>query len=307
MKKMYFIVNLVAGKARISKKLGAIVDEFTKAGYYITIHTTQSGDDAAEWAKYACHHGYDLLVCAGGDGTLSQCLQGIMECEDRIPIGYIPAGSTNDFAKNLGIPTDTIEAVRYIINGKPCLCDIGSLNSQSFSYVAAFGAFTNITYDTSQRVKNLFGHAAYMVNGAAQLNNIKAKKMRIECDGEVIEDEFIYGMVTNTASIAGILKMDSFLLDDGIFEVTLVRKPDNIFDLDRTALSLLKNDTEHKNILYFRTSKLVITNLDDEPFSWTRDGEYGGSNIVNTIVNNRRAVEFLVAEPEKLPFSNLTS
>ena len=101
--------------------------------------------------------------------------------------------------------------------------------------------------------------------------------------------------------------MDNFLLDDGIFEVTLVRKPDNIFDLDRTALSLLKNDTEHKNILYFRTSKLVITNLDDEPFSWTRDGEYGGSNIVNTIVNNRRAVEFLVAEPEKLPFSNLTS
>lgn len=303
MQKMYFLINLVAGKAAMSKKLGSVVDEFTKAGYDITVHTTQSGDDAAVCAKYACESGYDLLVCSGGDGTLSQCLQGIMESEKRIPIGYIPAGSTNDFAKSLGIPNETIDAVNYIINGTPCPCDIGTINNQSFSYVAAFGAFTSITYETSQKFKNIFGYAAYLMNGVTQLTNIKAKKLRIEHGDTVIEDEFIFGMITNTASVAGFLKMENFLLDDGVFEVTLIRKPRNVLERDRTALSLLKNDTDDKNILYFRTDKIVITNLDDEPFTWTRDGEYGGNSVVNTIVCNRCAVEFIVANPDSLPFS----
>lgn len=303
MKKMYFLVNLVAGKAAISKKLGAVVNEFTKAGFDITVHSTQSGDDAAICAKYACENGYDLLVCSGGDGTLSQCLQGIMECENRIPIGYIPAGSTNDFAKSLGIPGETIDAVNYIINGSPRPCDIGTINDQSFSYVAAFGAFTNITYETSQKFKNIFGYAAYLMNGVTQLANIKAKRIRIEYEDIVIEDEFIFGMITNTASVAGFLKMDNFLLDDGVFEVTLIRKPKNMLERDMTALSLLKNDTDNKNIVYFRTDKVVITNLDDEPFAWTRDGEFGGKNVVNTIINNKCAVEFIVTNPESLPFS----
>lgn len=303
MQKMYFLINLVAGKAAMSKKLGSVVDEFTKAGYDITVHTTQSGDDAAVCAKYACESGYDLLVCSGGDGTLSQCLQGIMGSEKRIPIGYIPAGSTNDFAKSLGIPNETMDAVNYIINGTPCPCDIGTINNQSFSYVAAFGAFTSITYETSQKFKNIFGYAAYLMNGVTQLTNIKAKKLRIEHGDTVIEDEFIFGMITNTASVAGFLKMENFLLDDGVFEVTLIRKPRNVLERDRTALSLLKNDTDDKNILYFRTDKIVITNLDDEPFTWTRDGEYGGNSVVNTIVCNRCAVEFIVANPDTLPFS----
>lgn len=303
MQKMYFLINLVAGKAAMSKKLGSVVDEFTKAGYDITVHTTQSGDDAAVCAKYACESGYDLLVCSGGDGTLSQCLQGIMESEKRIPIGYIPAGSTNDFAKSLGIPNETIDAVNYIINGTPCPCDIGTINNQSFSYVAAFGAFTSITYETSQKFKNIFGYAAYLMNGVTQLTNIKAKKLRIEHGDTVIEDEFIFGMITNTASVAGFLKMENFLLDDGVFEVTLIRKPRNVLERDMTAISLLKNDTDNKNILYFRTDKIVITNLDDEPFTWTRDGEYGGNSVVNTIVCNRCAVEFIVANPDSLPFS----
>lgn len=303
MQKMYFLINLVAGKAAMSKKLGSVVDEFTKAGYDITVHTTQSGDDAAVCAKYACESGYDLLVCSGGDGTLSQCLQGIMGSERRIPIGYIPAGSTNDFAKSLSIPNETIDAVNYIINGTPCPCDIGTINNQSFSYVAAFGAFTNITYETSQKFKNIFGYAAYLMNGVTQLTNIKAKKLRIEYGDVSIEDEFIFGMITNTASVAGFLKMENFLLDDGVFEVTLIRKPRNVLERDRTAISLLKNDTDDKNILYFRTDKIVITNLDDEPFTWTRDGEYGGNSVVNNIVCNRCAVEFIVANPDLLPFS----
>ena len=303
MKKMYFIVNLVAGKAEISKNLGAIIDEFTRSEYDITIHTTQSGTDAAYCARYACDSGYDLLVCAGGDGTLSQCLQGIMASESRIPIGYIPAGSTNDFAKSLGIPADPMRAVRYIIEGEPCLCDVGILNDQCFSYIAAFGAFTNVSYETSQRVKNLFGHAAYVANGAMQIGSIKSKNLRIEHDGETIEGEFIYGMITNTASVAGLLSIKDFLLDDGVFEVTLIQKPKNVMELGATELSLLKNDNSDKNIIFFRTDRIVITNLDEEPFTWTRDGEYGGNCTVNEIVNHKQAIPFIVNYKSQLPFS----
>ncbi|SHM76186.1 diacylglycerol/lipid kinase family protein [Ruminococcus flavefaciens] len=302
MKKIYFIVNLVAGKAVISKKLGKIIDEFVKNGYEVTVHTTQSGDDAVEQAVYACENGFDKLVVAGGDGTLSQCLQGVMGSNRRIPIGYVPAGSTNDFAKSLGIPSDQLKAAVVAAQGEPVFCDVGGFNDRYFSYVAAFGAFTNITYETSQKVKNVFGHAAYIADGAKELGHIKAKPMRIEYEDMVIEGDFVYGMVTNTSSVAGMIKMKDFLLDDGIFEVTLIRKPRNPAELGKTALSLLKNDMTDKNIIFFRTNKVTITNLSDEPFSWTRDGEYGGEEIVNSFCCHKKAVPFVVADKEKLPF-----
>ena len=302
MKRIYFVVNLVAGKAVISKKLGVIIDEFVKEGYEVTVHTTQSGGDAVEQAVYACKEGYDLLVVAGGDGTLSQCLQGVMGCEKKIPIGYVPAGSTNDFAKSLGIPSDQLKAAKVITHGKPVVCDVGGFNDNYFSYVAAFGAFTNITYETSQKVKNVFGHAAYIAGGAAHLGSIKAKPMRIEYDDKVIEDDFIYGMVTNTASVGGMIKMKDFLLDDGVFEVTLIRKPRNPADFGKTAFSLFRNDMTDKNIISFRTDNVTITNLSDEPFSWTRDGEYGGEEVVNHICCHKKAVPFIVCGKENLPF-----
>jgi len=303
MEKLYFIINLVAGKAAISKKLGEIINEFVKEGYEVTTHTTQSGEDAVEQAVYACENGYDRLIVAGGDGTLSQCLQGVMSCERRIPIGYIPAGSTNDFAKSLGIPFDQVKAVSTIINGEPTYCDIGSFNDSYFSYVVAFGAFTNVTYETPQKIKNVFGHAAYIADGAAHIGSIKAKPLRIEYEDKVIEDDFLYGMVTNTSSVAGMINMKDFLLDDGVFEVTLVRKPKNAAELGITAFSLIKNNMENKNILFFRTNELTITNLSDEPFAWTRDGEYGGMESVNHICCHKRAVPFMVSGKENLPFT----
>ena len=306
MEKIYFIVNLVAGKAAISKKLGKIIDEFIKNGYEVTVHTTQSGDDAVEQAVYACENGFDRLVVAGGDGTLSQCLQGVMGSDRRIPIGYIPAGSTNDFAKSLGIPSDQFKAADSIINGEPVLCDVGGFNESYFSYVAAFGAFTNITYETSQKIKNVFGHAAYIADGAKELGHIKAKPMRIEYEDNVIEDEFIYGMVTNTSSVAGMIKMKDFMLDDGAFEVTLIRKPKNPAELGKTAFSLFKNDMTDKNIIFFRTDKVTITNLSDAPFSWTRDGEYGGEEVFNHICCHKRAVPFIVCGKEELSFEKET-
>lgn len=304
MKKIYFIVNLVAGKAIIADKLGKIIDEFVKAGYEVTVHTTQSSQDATEAAEYACSGNFDMIVCAGGDGTLSQCLQGIMHSKNRLPIGYIPAGSTNDFAKSLRIPKDTMKAVRSIIEGEPSPCDVGGFNDEYFSYVVAFGAFTNITYETSQNIKNIFGHAAYVFSGLLQLTNIKPRRMRIEWDENVIEDDFIFGMVTNTESVAGMLSLNDFLLDDGVFEVLLIKKPGNPMHLREIVLSLLnmKGDIDKTYVKYFRTNKITFTSLGTDPVTWTRDGEYGGNSMVNTVFNYNQAVSFIVGKDNDVNF-----
>ena len=296
MKKAYFIVNLVAGKALIADKLGLIINEFTKAKYEMTVHTTQSSTDAAEAAEYACANDFDLIVCAGGDGTLSQCIQGIMKSEHRLPVGYIPAGSTNDFAKTLGIPKDIMAAVKLIIEGKPVPCDVGGFNGEFFSYIVAFGVFTNISYETSQNLKNVLGHAAYFLNGLMQLTNIRSKRMRVEYDGNIIEDDFIFGMVSNTASVAGMLSMSEFVLDDGLFEVMLIKKPSNPMQLQSLIRSVLnlRGDIDKKYIKFFKTNKIRFTSIGGETVTWTRDGEYGGNYISNTIVNNNRAISFIV-------------
>lgn len=298
MKKLYFIVNPIAGRATIGDKLCEIIDEFNKADYEVTVHITQSADDASFSSKYACDNGFDLLVCAGGDGTLSQCLHGIMSSVNRIPIGYLPAGSTNDFARSLGIPKTTMEAVKWITEGKPMSCDIGGFNDNYFTYIVAFGAFTSVAYETSQQVKNIFGHASYILNGMTQLNTLRSKRMRIEYDNVVLEDDFIYGMVTNSASVAGLLSMNDFLLDDGVFEVTLIKKPANIVQLQQIVHSLLNisEEIDKEYIRFFRTDKITFTSLSDDPINWTLDGEFGGDSQVNTVVNLKKAISFMVGD-----------
>lgn len=298
MKKLYFIINLVAGRATIGYKLGEIIDEFNKADYEVTVRITQNGDDASEQSLYACENGFDLLVCAGGDGTLSQCLHGLMKSERKIPIGYIPAGSTNDFARTLGIPKSTMDAVKWITTGQPVQCDIGSFNDKYFTYIVAFGAFTNVTYETSQQVKNILGHASYLLNGMTQLSSVRSKRMRIEYNDTVIEDDFCFGMVTNSASVAGLLSITDFLLDDGMFEVTLIKKPTNIVQLQKIVHSLLNisEEIDREYIKFFRTDKITFTSLSDEQISWTLDGEFGGDTQVNTIENCNKAIEFMIGE-----------
>lgn len=298
MKKIYFIANLVAGKCIINDKLGEIIDAFIKKGYEVTVRITQSSGDAVNQAEYACKNNFDMLLCAGGDGTLSQCLQGLMQSENKIPIAYIPAGSTNDFAKCLGIPSDTSDALRWILNGVPTRCDIGALNQRFFTYIAAFGAFTNVTYETSQQIKNILGHSAYLLNGLMQITSLRSQRMRIEYNGTSIEDDFIFGMVTNSASVAGLLSMNDFLLDDGVLEVTLIKKPANIVQLRKIVLSLI-NISEEINkeyVKFFRTDKITFTSLDGQPIAWTTDGEFGGEAIENTVACHNKAVEFIVNE-----------
>ena len=302
MRRIYFIVNLIAGKAEIGEHLGEVIEEFNKSDYEVVVHVTQNSMDAIIAASYACENDFDMIVCAGGDGTLSQCIQGVIKSNIQIPVGYIPAGSTNDFARSLGIPRVTMDAVERITSTEPTLCDIGQFNDSYFTYIVAFGAFTNVTYETSQQVKNIFGHSAYIFSGLMQLTSIRSNRMRIEYDGNVIEDEFIFGMVTNSASVAGLLSMNDFLLDDGMFEVTLIKKPTNIVHLHQIVSSLLKisEEIDKEYIKFFRTDKIVFTSLNNEPITWTRDGEYGGDSTVNTVSCLRRAIPFFVEDKSKI-------
>ena len=302
MRRIYFIVNLIAGKAEIGEHLGEVIEEFNKSDYEVVVHVTQNSMDAIIAASYASENDFDMIVCAGGDGTLSQCIQGVIKSNIQIPVGYIPTGSTNDFARSLGIPRVTMDAVERITSTEPTLCDLGQFNDSYFTYIVAFGAFTNVTYETSQQVKNIFGHSAYIFSGLMQLTSIRSNRMRIEYDGNVIEDEFIFGMVTNSASVAGLLSMNDFLLDDGMFEVTLIKKPTNIVHLHQIVSSLLNisEEIDKEYIKFFRTDKIVFTSLNNEPITWTRDGEYGGDSTVNTVSCLRRAIPFFVEDKSKI-------
>ena len=302
--KIYLIVNLIAGKALISENLGNIINEFTKIGGEVTVHPTQSSQDVADSAYYACENNFDIIVCGGGDGTLSQCIQGVMKSQNRLAIGYLPAGSTNDFAQSLDIPKNIMDAVQWVINGKPTNCDIGRFNNEYFTYIAAFGAFTNITYETSQKVKNTLGHAAYILNGLMQLTSIRSKRMRIEYDGNTIEDDFLFGMVTNSSSVAGLLSINDFMLDDGVFEVVLIKKPTNIVQLRQIVHSLLNisEEIDKDYIKFFRTAKITFTCLDKEPATWTRDGEYGGDSMKCVISNYQKALSFMICDCDETKF-----
>ncbi len=297
LKQLYFICNLHSGKAAVGAHLAEIIDQFTANDFQVTVHPTQEPGDAIRCAKAACDAGiYDILVCSGGDGTLNEVIQGCMASNSQCPIGYIPFGSTNDFARGLGIPQNPTDAVYSIIYGDSILCDVGSFNEKYFTYVAAFGALTEISYNTSQAVKNVLGHAAYILNGIAKLPKIRSCHMRIAHDGGVIEDEFLYGMVTNSSSVAKFLSLSEIQWDDGLFEVTLIRKPSSLIELQQliAAFSKIQLGPAKQYLHYFRTSQLTITNLDDEPISWTIDGEYGGTERVNKICNYQKAVAFRI-------------
>ena len=297
MKQIYFICNLHSGRASAGAHLAMIIDKFTAAGFQVTVHPTQDRGDATACAKLACDAGcYDILVCSGGDGTLNEVIQGCMKSKTQCPIGYIPLGSTNDFARGLGIPKDPEQAVDCIIHGEDLVCDVGSFNDKYFTYVAAFGAFTEISYETPQHFKNLLGHSAYLLNAISKLPKIRAYRMRIEYDGGVIEDEFLYGMVTNSSSVAKFLALSDVRWDDGLFEVTLIHKPSNLVEFHKLvmAFSKIQLGLAKQYLHYFRTSHLKVTALDEEPVSCTIDGEYGGTERVNEVFNRKQAVTFHV-------------
>ena len=288
-RKLLFVVNPYAGKAAIRSHLLRIVDIFVRSGWMPTVYTSQrSGELPAFVAREASK--YDLVVCSGGDGTLNETLNGLMHLERRPPLGYIPAGTTNDFASSLGISKTMTKAAQGVVDGVPVSVDVGRFNERYFAYVAAFGAFTDVTYATPQQFKNSLGRLAYLVEGAQRLSALKTYPLHLEYDGGETDGEFLVGIVSNSSYVAG-LPVGRWIdtsMSDGLLEVSLVRKPNQIIELTRVASSLVKGELDPELIFSVKTRQLRITS--PEPIPWTLDGEYGGSPSEVNIENLHRSL-----------------
>lgn len=287
-KKMLFIINPVSGRSQIKNHLLEIIEIFSGAGFQVVCYTTKGPGDARRVARERAGD-YLYIVCAGGDGTLDEVVSGMMENRDKpfVPIGYIPAGTTNDFASSLHIPSNMKDAAKIIASGSVYRCDLGRFNKKDyFTYVAAFGIFTGTSYQTPQELKNQLGHLAYILQGVSELGQMKAYRVHIEAVAENngkkekvdLEGDFAYGMVTNSRSIGGFQNLTGKEVDlqDGLFEVTLVRMPTNPLELSEILMALGNPEMESSMIVTFKTSKISLSC--DETIAWTRDGEYAGAH-----------------------------
>lgn len=292
-KKLLFIYNPKAGKAKIKNKLADILDVFARAEYEITVFPTQGQGDARHLMECRSRD-YDLVVCSGGDGTLDETVTGMVESGFRTPIGYIPAGSTNDFGGSLSLPKNMLKAAEMIVEGKNFPCDIGAFNEDVFVYIAAFGLFTEVSYETDQDAKNMLGHMAYLLEGMKRLSSIKSFPMRISYEDKIIVDDFIFGMITNSTSVGGFKNITgkNVKLDDGVFEVTLIKRPKNPIELNNIIVSLLNHDVDADVMYCFRTAALSLEST--EPVAWTLDGENGGSHKSVSIKNIWKGMEIRV-------------
>ena len=294
MKEMLFILNPTAGRTHIKNRLFDIINAFSEADYRVTVFPTRQPIDGRS-IVISEGSDYDLIVCAGGDGTLDDVVTGFMMSKCEKPLGYIPAGSTNDFARSLGIPLDPMAAVTNITSGHPFPIDVGAFNKHDyFIYVAAFGAFTEISYSTDQQVKNIFGHAAYIMKGIRSLNNVTTYQAVIRYDDVEITDNFIYAMITNSLSVGGmrnVVLADDVKFDDGIFECLLIKTPTNPIELQAIINSLLISEVNEKYMYCFKTSRLEITSEEDIP--WVMDGEFGGEHKEVVIENHQKAIQII--------------
>lgn len=290
--KVLFIFNPHSGKGLIRNDLLEIVDIMVKASYEVTIYTTQYQGDAISKVEKEAKN-FDRIICSGGDGTLDEVVTGLIKSGVDIPVGYIPAGSTNDFANSLEIPKGMVEAAAVAVTDQRFPCDVGDFNGDTFVYVAAFGLFTEVSYQTSQELKNILGHVAYILEGAKSLHDISSHKMQVEHDGIVIQDDFIYGMVTNSVSVGGFkgITGSDVHLDDGVFEVTLIKNPRNPIELNE-ILACLTSLIDDSDLIYsFKTNEIKFTSK--EPVGWTLDGEFGGEHTELTIKNLQKRIEII--------------
>ena len=297
MKTLLLIYNPVSGRGVIASELSFMVDCFTRAGFLVTARPTQYAGEATELASTFGAQ-FDRIICCGGDGTLSETAAGLLCVSNPPVLGFIPAGSTNDCAASLHLPRNLKECIRRIAqDGIPRPWDVGTLNDKSFVYVAAFGAFTSVAYDTSQDLKNTIGHLAYVFGGVAAIPSIVPHHLKLEYNDTVLEDDFYYGMVCNTISIGGIkpLSTDLIRLDDGLFEVVLVRRPTSIVDMSSSLMALARQEPLSEGaIVTFRTTRLKITA--ESPLRFTLDGEYGGAHQTAEIINHQHALTILHGE-----------
>ena len=296
MKRLLFIYNPHAGKELLKPKLSDIIDIFVKAGYEVVAYPTQSYRDAYRKVSEYDSDEYDLVVCSGGDGTIDEVVTGMMQRDKRDPIGYIPTGTTNDFANSLHIPKGLLRAADNAVNGTLFPCDVGKFNDDIFVYIAAFGLFMDVSYQTKQEMKNVLGHLAYVLEGTKRLFNVPSYRIKVTHDGETLEDEFIFGMVTNSRSVGGFRNMigKQVVFDDGLFEVTLIKTPKNPLALQEIVASLLIEQVDTKHMYSFKTGRITFESLEEIP--WTLDGEFGGAHDEVTVENLNRQLRIMVPE-----------
>ena len=293
MKKMLFILNPCAGMKKASRSLPDILAVFNRAGYDVSVYITEGPGDGTKAVKERSAD-VDLVVCCGGDGTFNEVITGILEEGLQLPIGYIPAGSTNDFAASLGLSTDFVSAAEAIVEGSAQTYDAGRFLDRYFSYVASFGAFTKVSYATPQSIKNAFGHTAYLLEGIQELSQIRKHHVKLTLDNdEVLEDDYLFGAICNSTSVGGIVSLDPNQVDlqDGKFEVLLIRCPKTLQEIPECLLAVQKQQY-NSTMMTFRSASCITVEA-DPTMVWSLDGEKseGGERI--QIINLHKAIQII--------------
>jgi diacylglycerol kinase (ATP) len=299
-RKILMIYNPYAGKGKIKDWLSEIIEIFSTAKCEIIIYATQGNKDATHvLMEYLERENFDRVVCSGGDGTLNEIINGIMLSGKKPVLGYIPAGTTNDFAYSIGIPKNMSQAAKVVIKGEPFLCDVGVFNQSFFTYTAAFGIFTDVSYETMQSTKNILGRLAYILEGIKRLPSWKSYEMTIMSKDIEVSGDFIYGMVTNSNSVGGFkgITGKEILLDDGQFEGIFIKVPQNVLDLQEIINNLLTGNLKSDLILSIPVKQLQIESKELVP--WTIDGEFGGEYRKVDISNKQQAITIMHKKPER--------
>lgn len=291
-KRIMLIVNPKAGKMRSKYAVSDIADLFAKNKFEVAIYFT-SIEYGAEYLVKEHVRNFDIVACCGGDGTVNEIIKGMMTIPDCPPLGYIPSGTTNDLASSLGMTKNIKRAAKAIISEQGFPFDVGTFDDSYFAYIASFGAFTEVSYNTSQKAKNIFGHMAYVFSAMKCMHKIKTYHIKVETDEKNIEGDYIFGAVTNSTSVAGMFKFESDMVDfaDGKYEVLLIKQPKNLMTAFKICMSMINRSFKNENIVLFHASDIKI--ISDEPLDWALDGEHKrGGNIV-TIKNNYRAIKII--------------
>lgn len=293
-KRLLLIANPCSGKAKMKTQLMSVVEIFSSADYEVTVYPTKCRGDGTHRASKIAQDEYDLVVACGGDGTLNEVITGIMESNVKVPIGYIPSGTLNEWSSGLGIARNIVDAAKDIVNGKETLLDIGKFGDKYFSYTASFGAFTSASYSAAQDVKNVLGQAAYFFEGIKSIGNIKPIHLKFKTEDREIEGDFLFGAISNSMSVGGIVKFDESVvkLNDGYFEVLLIKNPDNVLKLQPLIDGILRHELDRDGMEFFHAKEITVTQGED--VSWTLDGEFcqGEEEIKITNINN--AVKFIL-------------
>ncbi len=298
-KKLIIIANPCSGKAKIKNDLLKIVQIFSQADYDVTVYPTKSRGDATQKAASLKEGEFDRIVICGGDGTLNEVITGVMQSNIRCTIGYIPLGTLNEWSSGLKISRNAITAASDIVTGTEIDLDIGKFNGRYFSYTASFGAFTEASYSASQDIKNVLGQAAYLFEGIKSLANIKPIHLKFSCNGKEVEDDYLFGAVSNSMSVGGIVKFKDSLvkLDDGEFEVLLIKNPSSILQFQSILDGIIRKDLDRKGIEFFHTSQITVTGGKD--VAWTLDGEYAPGEDTVTLTNMHSALHLIVPQQDK--------